>query len=272
MAAPLPSRITVDIGSRRWTTVDAGRTWTESARPAPPVVEWDGVRFDQHVIGEEGLGLASAVDAALDPDRPRALLFLTRDGGASWASVAPALSFLERLRASAGWPPEEIHSLAVHPGGLAAFTWEDPWLHDGPRSHLVVSTDGGESWRYARVPSGCIWLAASGDGLLRAFGFRELASTADAGRSIQTAKVAVSWPELPPRPERLLGLVRHVHMSSASEGVGLVLCQEDDLESPLVGLACSDDRARTWTVVRTWPTARDRDLNARGLLALTIPR
>lgn len=263
---PLPPRIVVGIATREWTTVDAGQTWSEGPRAAAP----GGERFDEIALGTDGVGLACTTEATDDPDRPRnARLFLTRDGGRTWARVDPRLPMIGRLRAGAGWPPEAIESLAVQPGGLLAFAWEDPWLFDGARTHLVASDDGGASWRWAKLAPGCYRLARSQDGVLRAFGFGIFCRSDDAGRSVREERFSIDWPGLPAHPDRALGLLRDVHVTTPVDAVALTVCVDADLPRPRIGLAASEDGGKSWRVVREWD-APAGDVHAGGNLSLQI--
>lgn len=265
----MPPRIVVGIGDREWTTVDRGITWAESARRRREVRGPQGMVCNDVVFGEDGLGLAASSEPTGDPERPRnALLFLTRDGGASWTRVDPRLPVFGRLRAGAGWPPEAIESLAVQPNGLLALAWEDPWLFEGPEAHLVASSDGGATWRYARLAPGCWRLARAKDDVLRVFGAGVSCTSDDGGRSIRQQGIEISWPEL---PNRRIGILHEVRFTSRSEALALAYCEDADVPTPLVGLATTTDAGHHWRVERSWPAPKDRDYNETGALELSLP-
>ena len=280
-------RISVGIGGRRLTSEDGGEHWSDGTREVP----WRAVprarglagagvvpspatwRVEHLAVGPEGVGLAVGSEPAPSQDREQKSLarFLrTRDGGRSWEPLEPALSTLGRIRAGSGWPPEKIDCVAARPDGLLAFAWEDPWLYDAPHSHLAVSPDGGERWRYLRLPDGCAWIA-SGSGPLRAVGAGAVAIIEGPTGGILRQESRLEWPDLPAGYRGGPSFPREAHFLSEHEGLALpVHWHERGLFPPVVGLARTLDGGRLWRVSRTWEGPVLGDPNERHVLSLEV--
>jgi hypothetical protein len=281
-------RISVGIGTRRLTSEDGGEHWSEATRevpwravprvrglpeagvvPTPPT--W---RVEHLAVGPEGLGLAAGSESVASKnareEKSLARFLRTRDGGRSWEPLEPALSALGRIRAGSGWPPEKVDSAAARPGGTLAFAWEDPWLYDAPHSHLAVSPDGGEGWRYLRLPDGCMWIA-SGAGPLRVVGAAAIAVLEAPTGALGRVESRLDWPGFPAGYRGAAPVFREAHFLSEHEGLGLsVAWHERGLLPPIVGLARTQDGGRQWRVARTWEGPVLGDPNERHVLTLEV--
>lgn len=228
-------------------------------------------------FGADGIGLAVGSEPVSGKDRRDSIarFWLTRDGGLTWQSIQPNIGFWGRLRAGASWPPEEVESVTVLTDGRVAFAWEDPWLHEGPHCHIVLSADEGARWRYARLPDGCNWLA-SGPGPLRIFGAGRMASRSDS-KSFRSGTYGLLW-NLPPGYWENDLPPRFPQFTSEAEGFALAASwprddpprRPEELPPPLVGLLRSQDGGRVWKAVSTWEGPRSTDLNRRHELVLNV--
>ncbi len=279
-------RISVGIGTRRLTSEDGGERWSEGTREVP----WRAVprvrglpdkgavptpatwRVEHLAVGPEGVGLAVGSEATLSKDERKspARFLRTRDGGRSWEPLHPALPALGRIRAASAWPPEKVDSVAAPPNGTLAFAWEDPWIYDAPRSHLAVSADGGERWRYLPLPDACVWIA-SGAGPLRVMGVAVIASLEGPRAAIARQEARLDWPELPAGYDGGPSIPHETHFLSEREGLALFVdWHERDLFPPIVGLARTVDAGRQWRVSRTWQGPVIGDPNERHVLTLEV--
>ena len=220
----------------------------------------------------EGVGLAVGSEPTRTKDaaeRKSCARFLrTRDRGRAWEPLRPAPPALGRIRAASGWPPEKVDSVAAPPGGTLAFAWEDPWIFDAHRSHLAVSRDGGDRWRYLRLPDGCAWIA-SGSGPLRVMGVGAIAILEGPTGAIVRAEARLDWPELPAGYSGRPSILHEAH--SEHEGLALsVDWHERGLLPPIVGLARTVDDGRQWRVTRTWEGPVLGDPNERHVLTVEI--
>jgi hypothetical protein len=283
--------ITVGIGSRLLTSDDEGRSWNEGSRTLPPRTDPKiyglrdplkiqippGWSLTEAHVAADGIGLAAGFEPV-----PRdesgcdsiARFWRTRDGGATWQSIHPTIGFWSRLRAFGGWPPQEVDSIAVQPGGLMAFAWEDPWLHDGPNNHIVFSTDGGDRWRYGRLDH---WLTelARGPGPLRVLGAK---SAVRFGGALRGEKSELDWSR--PATHWREGIpLRSARFISDTDAYAIVVSfprdenpprPREQMPPPLVGLAQSRDGGRRWTMVKTWEGPRNIDINERHVITLDV--
>jgi hypothetical protein len=278
-------RISVGIGARRLTSGDGGEHWAEATREVP----WRAVprvrglpdagvvptpatwRVEHLAVGPAGVGLAVGSERTESKDAKELARFLrTRDGGRSWEPLQPALSALERIRAASGWPPEKVDSVAARPDGVLAFAWEDPWIFDDPHSHLMVSPDGGDRWRYLRLPDACMWIA-SGAGPLRVMGVALIAILARPEGAIVRQESRLDWPGLPAGYDGGPSFLHEAHFLSEREGLALsVDWHERGLFPPIVGLARTVDGGRLWRISRTWQGPTFGDPNERHVLTLEV--
>ena len=284
-------RITVGIVTRLLMSADGGRSWIESARTVPasaepkrrgtphasPLTVPLGWKLSHVHVGSDGAGLAAGSEPVSGPGQRTSIarFWRTRDGGATWQPTEPDIGRWGRLRAWPSWPPEAVDSIAVLSGGLLAFAWDDPWIYEGPHSHLVHSEDGGSHWRYTRLPDGCIDLA-QGLGPLRVFGGARVVERSSSG-ALRREATDLAW-ILPPEYWQTPRPLRSVQFISEAEGYALVASwprevpgkKAEDLPPPLIGFARTEDGGRRWKVVGSWEGPRSVDLNERHELALEV--
>ena len=285
------AHITIGIGSRQLTSDDEGRSWKEGSRTLPPGTDprvygtrdWLGIpvppgwSLKEVHVAADGLGLAAGrepVERDESGGDSIARFWRTRDAGASWQPIRPTIGFWSRVRAFGGWPPQDVDSIAVQPGGLMAFAWEDPWLHDGANNHIVLSIDGGDTWRYGRLGHWSTELA-KGPGPLRAFGMK---SAERFGGALRGEKSEIDWARPPTHGNEGLPF-RSARFISDTDGFSVVVSfprdenpprRREEMPPPLVGLARTRDGGRHWTVVKTWEGPRDIDINERHVITLDV--
>ena len=281
------------IRNRLLESADGGRTWTEGNRTVPDQNDptllgmRDGMgapaappgwRLTFVHVGPDRAGLAAGCESGLRLGDPKAPARFWRTGdGVTWDEIAPDIGRWGRMRAWPSWPPEEVDTLAVLNGGLLAFAWEDPWLHENPHSHLVLWRDGEPRWRYVRLPDGCSELA-TGPGPLRVFGPGRVVVRSASG-SFRRESIKADWSapsgyysSPSPWPGRL------IQFTSESEGFAIrVMWPRDDpprtpqqLPPPLVGLTHTQDGGRRWEVMTTWEGPRAENFNRRHEVTLEV--
>jgi len=284
-------QITVGLGPRLLESIDGGTSWTDRSRTVPPPTEpklhgvRDGMRPSipagwqlSHVqAGPEEIGLAAGQEPVVGVNNrsSTARFWRTGDGGGTWNLIEPNIGRWGRMRAWPSWPPEAVDSVVVLAGDWMAFAWDDPWLYDGPNSHMVFSADGGTRWRYVRVPDGCIELAR-GPGSLRAFRGDRFVTPSTSG-SLRCETIQLEWNRPAGYRQGFLPF-RDVQFISESDGFALCVTWPPDepgklseqLPSPLIGLARTENGGRRWEVAQVWEGPRDTDLNERHKVTLDV--
>jgi len=283
--------ITVGIGRRTHRSADGGTRWVESLREVPPkhtpIVRGavDLARlpgrpretvWDLVAILPDGFGVA--VDHELAPASPSrpgepsalAHVFRTRDGGRTWhePELKPRWKLRQILRrATLSWPVEEFASLVLSPPATVVLTWEDPWIHDGARSHVILSRDGGESWRYHGL--GSTNLVADGSGRLLALNDGFLLESLDGGAEWARRELAIEWPT----GHRQAGnLLRHAVFVDPSSAYALLVhwrCGASFAPSH-VGLLRTTDGGSLWRHVQVFDGPDAGDVNERHVLTLDV--
>src|SRR5262245_13083665 len=72
-------------------------------------------------------------------------IFVTTDGGRHWVKQDPKPRL--PILSSVSWPVEQFASLVLPSVNVIVLAWDDPWLFDGSKSHVICSQDCGESWK-----------------------------------------------------------------------------------------------------------------------------
>jgi hypothetical protein len=161
----------VGIGQYVHRSADGGATWARSLREIPgmrtPIVRgtvdlsrlpsrpretvWDCVS-----VLPDGFGVAvnheatDANPAKTGAPGSRANVFRTHDGGQNWHEHRLNVSWklTDIMRRWTASPVEQFNSLVLVPPDAVVLSWEDPWLFEGAKSHVIYSRDRGDSWRY----------------------------------------------------------------------------------------------------------------------------
>jgi hypothetical protein len=160
----------VAIDTIVYTSLDENETWQQSGRIAPsrtsPFVKGNpdlsqlpamptGAYWDSVWVLENGFGVAVSHEAAPNESSQSlnrctvARMFVTYDGGVKWEDNTigfnPRSFFWEP---PISWPAEEFRCLLLQSPHSIFVTWQDPWLFDRAKTHLLRSLDGGRSWSY----------------------------------------------------------------------------------------------------------------------------
>lgn len=214
-------------GSRLYRTADGGATWNEVPPPAPYAA---------------ALSVASDADTLfLVTPEPGATVWVTRDAGRSWATVP----FPEEDGTT---PPNLTFASPSH--GFARFQRDTSTLR------TYETMDGGRTWTgpvvgetpavmLAKIPpsdNGVLWLS-NGKADNKAFDDQLLLSY-DGGATWQETR----FPTGPQAPKDDLKWVDALW----ADGTGRVVLAMDLGDGPQ--LYVSDDGARSWRFVRSWPS------------------
>ena len=82
----------------------------------------------------------------LDHTHSIAEVFITTDGGMHWQRRDPSAGVSSIRKAIQEGSLERFESLVVPTRRSFALAWSDPWLFDVPQSHVISTTDQGDSW------------------------------------------------------------------------------------------------------------------------------
>lgn len=112
-----------------------------------PAVEWDLIH-----MSADGFGVAVNQEKS-EQDQTGggyflANVFITTDHGRHWERNPMRLNWSSRLRSRFSWPVEQYHSLVVTEHRTILLAWEDPWIMERSRSHVVFSDNCGRKWHY----------------------------------------------------------------------------------------------------------------------------
>lgn len=287
-------RITVGIGQHTHHSDDGGATWVESLREIPgkhaPIVRgtvnltrlpsrpretvWDLVSVLPHGFGVAVNHEATGANASRQSE-PSTLanVFRTHDGGQTWheheLKVKWRLTGLLR-RAAMSWPVEEFTSLVLVQPDTVVLSWEDPWIYDGARSHVIYSHDRGELWRYRCLGHTNPYLVADYSGSLLALNDGFFLESVDAGAKWAKREFAV---EQPPGVQReKVNLLRHAVFVELNIALALLVhWKRGASHAPAhVGLLHTSDNGTHWRHVHVFDGPDVGDVNERHMLTLQV--
>ena len=276
-------RFKVGIGQYEHLSTD-GMTWSRQLREVParhmPVVRGDvdlkhlparprEAYWDCVTVHSGGFGVA--VDHQTTDTKCLAGIFVTMDGGQHWTQrdAKPRLPLLR----SRSWPTQQFASLALPSVNVVALAWEDPWLYDGAKSHVICSQDCGESWKYRCLGYTNPYLAFDYDGRLLALNAGYYMESLDGGNSWKKVHFEVDWPE--GYDKKRVALIRCLTFTHAKVGYGLIVHWPLDSTGgppPTVGLITTIDNGMRWKHLHVFDGPNVGDINERHILDLRVTK
>lgn len=196
-----PLKIRIDIADQTYIGDDRCASWQvcpRDVKPCPtplylgiaaekhaplqnPQVEWDFIYLS---VG----GFGVAVNHETVPNRKAngaglsANVFITTNPSLHWLKNSLRLSLSSRMRSVFSRPVEQFHSLAVTPNRTVILAWEDPWIMQRARTHIIYSNNKGMLWRYRCLKNCNPHLSVTPDGQILCFSNTDRCSSRDGGK------------------------------------------------------------------------------------------
>ena len=194
-------KIQVDIGDHRYIGSDSFDNWQQSERPAATVtsISFLGMATESHVpftrpsvfwdmihLSADGFGVAvnhekSPIELN-DGDRFLANVLITTNHARHWQENPMRLSWGSRMCTLSSWPVEQFHSLVVTENQTVMLAWEDPWIMERARSHIVFSHNFGVKWHYRRLNQCYPYLYTAPGGQIMCFSEKRRYYSRDEGK------------------------------------------------------------------------------------------
>ncbi len=288
------SEIIVGIGPYAHRFVDGGSTWARSPREIPgkssPIVRGTvdlaglpsrppGTIWDAVSVHSDGFGVAvnhettDADPASTKAPSRLAHVFRTNDGGRTWhehrLNVRWKLTQAIR-RATMSWPVEEFTSLVLTRPDTVVLSWEDPWIYDGARSHVIFSHNRGESWRYNCLGHTNAFLTSECSGRLMTLNDGFFLESSDGGQEWAKREFAVEWPA--EFQHGKVNLLRHVTFVEPDVALAMVVHWKHgtSLAAAHVGLLRTTDNGALWRHIHVFEGPDVGDVNERHMLTLQV--
>ena len=284
------TRLMIATGQYEYLSNDDGVSWGRSLRVIPPkyspVVrgsidlsclppQGGNFRWDFVTLLVSGFGAATGHES-FDLLKSVARLFITKDGGKQWREQDPrnsvslfrkALQRLDLLGPT--WPVERFESQALIAPDGAALSWSDGgW--DDQQSHVISTTDRGESWRYCGLGDTNPYLAADYDGRLLASNDGFFLQSLDNGNTWSKRSFHMDWPV---DCSKRVALLRHVTFAAPGIGYALVVHWPEPFTremQPDVGLVKTADNGNRWSHLAKFAGPDVGDVNERHITSLKV--
>jgi hypothetical protein len=208
MIKPMPAsplKIQIDMADKRFVGDERCEEWTESDRQVPAdfapfylgVAEDNHVPFDDHrvkwdfiFLSIEGFGVAVNHESVRNQnDHGGGILanvFITTDHARHWLKNPMRLSWCSRVGAWFSWPVEQYQNLVATANATVVLAWEDPWIMERSRSHIIFSNNCGLKWHYRSLKKCNPYLYTTPSGQIMCFGNRTRRYSQDGGRHWQS--------------------------------------------------------------------------------------
>ena len=222
-----------------------------------------GVAVNHHATGVNAADTSSSTKLAG--------LFRTLDAGRTWHELR--LDVRWRLVQALGrwmisWPVEEFTSLVLLPPDGVVLSWEDPWIYEDAKSHVIYSRDRGESWLYRSLGRAIPTLTTHDTGRLWVQGAGGLMESVDGGATWSRREFIVEWP--PDHRLEKVGIVRHIAFVGPTTAYALIVHWErgPSFTPSHVGLVRTTDDGARWCHVHVFDGPDSGDVNERHMLTL----
>src|SRR4029453_6889106 len=277
-------RFRVSIGQYEHLSED-GITWSRHLREMPPrhmpVVHGDvdltqlparpqEAYWDFITLHSGGLGVA--VDhEKINNTKSFAGIFVTTDGGQHWTkqNAKPRLPLLR----SPSWPVEQFASLALPSVGVIVLAWEDPWIFDGAKSHVICSQDCGGSWEYHCLGYINPYLGVDYAGRLLALNDSFYMESGDGGHSWKKPNFDAGGPA--GYDKKRVALIRSLNFTEGDVGYGLIVhwpLHSTPHVPSAVGLVTTTDNGVRWKHLHVFDRPTVGDINERHVLDLHVSK
>jgi hypothetical protein len=287
----MAKKICVGIGQFLYQSLESPLHWEKSVRIIPsksdPVIRgpvsmsqlpaqeqlyWDYITIQNKFGVAVGHEILKKEDKAGNDRDSIAHVFITFDGGASWEKNH--LKFINWIKVKLKqilvprFPVERFEGLVVTDSGNIGISWDDPWLYDNPRAHLICSSDQGMSWRYNCVGNGWIFQNFRSEFLTYKKAQR-LATSKDNGKNWEEFSFEIVWPK--EYQGKKVNLLRHIVYVSNEVAYALVVhWPKDHYGTPNVGLLRTENGGKIWEHLQIFPGPTNADINERHVLTLTV--
>jgi len=234
-----PLKIQIDMADKRFVGDERCEKWTELARPVPaddtpcysgvaaennvpfddPRVKWDFI-----FLSAEGFGVAVNHEKIRNRNdhggSTLANVFVTTDQAQHWQKNPMHLSWCSRVRAWFSWPVERYQDLAVTANTTVVLAWEDPWIMERSRSHIIFSNNRGLNWHYRSLKKCNPFVYTMPSGQIICFSNRTRRFSRDGGRHWSSEAIGFNFDD--DNADIVFSDIQHVTFISEEQGFALL--------------------------------------------------
>ncbi len=236
-----------------------------------PRVKWDFI-----FLSAEGFGIAVNHEKIRNRNdqggNTLSNIFVAIDQARHWHKNPMRLSWCNRARALYSWPVERHQDLAVTANTTIVLSWEDPWIMERSRSHIIFSNNRGLKWHYRSLKKCNPFFCTTPSGQIMCFSNRTRRFSRDGGRHWRSEAIGFNFDD--DNTDIALSDIQHATFISEEQGFALLAKYNKSIalsRPETIQLIKTNGNGSMWRRVAEFSFPRERDSSdPKPILGLTV--